>query len=58
MKSCLRQFLSDEAGATAIEYALIIAVLSLAIVGGVGAAADALAELWNGNNSRLAEVFR
>ena len=33
----IRRFLEDKSGATAIEYGLIVAVLSLAIVGGVGA---------------------
>ena len=31
----LKRFLRDKSGATAIEYGLIVAVLSLAIVGGV-----------------------
>lgn len=58
MARILQRFLRDETGATAIEYGLIVAVLSLAIVGGVGSAADALSELWNGNNSKLADAFR
>ncbi|RWH05260.1 MAG: Flp family type IVb pilin, partial [Mesorhizobium sp.] len=40
MKNLLQQFIEDESGATAIEYGLIVAVLSLVIVGGVGKAAD------------------
>jgi len=31
----LRSFLADESGATAIEYALIGALISVAIIGGV-----------------------
>ncbi|KQZ33359.1 pilus assembly protein PilA [Mesorhizobium sp. Root552] len=58
MARILQRFLNDETGATAIEYGLIVAVLSLAIIAGVGDAADALTELWNGNNSKLAEAFR
>ncbi|RWG35244.1 MAG: Flp family type IVb pilin, partial [Mesorhizobium sp.] len=34
MKNLLQRFIEDESGATAIEYGLIVAVLSLAIVGG------------------------
>ena len=37
----LQRFLKDETGATAIEYGLIVAVLSLAIVGGIGQAGNA-----------------
>jgi pilus assembly protein Flp/PilA len=54
----LRQFLQDEQGATAIEYGLIVAVLSMAIVGGFGKAASSLQELFTGNESKLAEAFR
>jgi pilus assembly protein Flp/PilA len=32
----MRQFLRDEKGATAVEYGLIVAVLSLAILAGFG----------------------
>jgi pilus assembly protein Flp/PilA len=58
MARILQRFLKDETGATAIEYGLIVAILSLAIIGGVGGAAESLTELWNGNNSKLAEAFR
>ncbi|RWH36232.1 MAG: Flp family type IVb pilin, partial [Mesorhizobium sp.] len=34
MKNLLQHFIEDESGATAIEYGLIVAVLSLVIVGG------------------------
>jgi pilus assembly protein Flp/PilA len=48
-----RRFLKNDTGATAIEYGLIVAVLSLAIVAGVGTLANSLAYLWGDNNSRL-----
>jgi pilus assembly protein Flp/PilA len=54
----LRQFLQDERGATVIEYGLIVALLSLAIVGGVGKASSSLQALFAGNESKLAEAFR
>lgn len=41
----LRRFLNDECGATAVEYGLIIAVLSMSIVGGLGMLMNAI-----GNN--------
>jgi len=50
-----RRFLKDESGATAIEYGLIVTVLSLAIVFGVGNAANSLQFLWSDNNSRLVQ---
>jgi pilus assembly protein Flp/PilA len=57
MKTLLQRFAKDETGATAIEYGLIVAVLSLAIVGGVGQAANAIQWLFSDNNSRLANAF-
>ncbi|AZO18548.1 MULTISPECIES: Flp family type IVb pilin [unclassified Mesorhizobium] len=57
MKNLLQQFVRDETGATAIEYGLIVTVLSLTIIGGVGRAADALQWLFSDNNSRLVQAF-
>jgi pilus assembly protein Flp/PilA len=57
MKNLLQQFVRDETAATAIEYGLIVAVLSLTIIGGVGRAADALQWLFSDNNSRLVQAF-
>jgi pilus assembly protein Flp/PilA len=57
MKTLLQRFLEDETGATAIEYGLIVAVLSLTIVGGVGQAFNAIQWLFSDNNSRLANAF-
>jgi pilus assembly protein Flp/PilA len=53
----ISRFLSNESGATAIEYGLIVVMLSLVIVGGVGRAAGALQWLFSDNNSRLANAF-
>ena len=57
MRPMMRCFLKDESGATAIEYGLIVAVLSLAIVGGVGTAANSLKYMWGDNNSRLQQAI-
>ena len=57
MTKLLQQFVQDETAATAIEYGLIVAVLSLAIIGGVGQAANAIQWLFSDNNSRLANAF-
>ncbi|TIO06273.1 MULTISPECIES: Flp family type IVb pilin [Mesorhizobium] len=57
MKTLLQRFLEDETGATAIEYGLIVAVLSLTIVGGASQAFDAIKWLFSDNNSRLVNAF-
>ncbi|HEY6630961.1 MAG TPA: Flp family type IVb pilin [Rhizobiaceae bacterium] len=51
------RFLSDSNGATAIEYGLIIAVLSLVIVGGVGQAGDAISEMFSDQDRALQNAF-
>ncbi|HMM63066.1 MAG: Flp family type IVb pilin [Mesorhizobium sp.] len=53
----VQRFLSDEGGATAVEYGLIVAVLSLTIVAGVGKAAESIQWLWSSNDSKLANAF-
>ncbi len=38
----LKRFRQDESGATAVEYGLIVAVLSLAIIGALGMTMNAI----------------
>lgn len=49
----LKQFLKDENGATAIEYALIVTVLSFAIIGGLNAVSSSLNFSWGNTNSAI-----
>ena len=53
----IRRFLADTSGATAIEYGLIIAVLSLVIVGGVGQAGNAIQAMFGDQDRALQEAF-
>lgn len=57
MRSMIRRFLKDETGATAVEYGLIVAVISLAIVGGVGRAFNEIGYMFGNTNSKLEEAF-
>ena len=43
----IRSFLQDETGATAIEYGLIAALISVAAIAAMGAMGDALQTLFN-----------
>ena len=54
----IRRFLKDRSGATAIEYGLIVAVLSLAIVGGVGQAANAISDMFSNQDRALQQAFQ
>lgn len=51
------KFLRDEKGATAVEYGLIAAVLSLAIIAGVGVLAGDLRVMWGDNNSDINQAL-
>ena len=53
----IQRFLADRSGATAIEYGLIIALLSLVIVGGVGQAGNAIGEMFANQDRALQEAF-
>ncbi|WP_095084830.1 Flp family type IVb pilin [Mesorhizobium sophorae] len=57
MNAVLLRFLKDETGATAVEYALIIGVLSLTIIGGIGQVFNAITWLFSDNTSRLVNAL-
>lgn len=48
-----KRFLRDTNGATAIEYGLIAAMISLAIFGGVSIAGNSLVDLWTDNSTGI-----
>jgi len=47
MSAKLRKFLSNESGATAIEYGLLAGLIAVVIIGGVTLAGDNLSTLFN-----------
>lgn len=53
----LKLFFSDETGATAIEYGLIVAVLSLAVVGGISDVQTAISNLFADTNGKVQTAF-
>ena len=57
MTPVLLRFLKDNNGATAVEYCLILTVLSLAIVGGVSQAFNAVNWLLSDDSNKLANAF-
>ncbi len=52
----LRSFLSDENGPTAVEYAVMLAAILLAVVGTVGAIGSQSGGMWDDSNSKLEAV--
>lgn len=57
MRALLRDFLRDEKAATAIEYGIVVAVLSLTIVGGIAYATDSIRFLFGSTESALIQAF-
>ncbi|MEP9387843.1 Flp family type IVb pilin [Mesorhizobium sp. KR9-304] len=53
----IRGFLTSENGATAIEYGLIVALISLAIVSALGATGTSVGDIWNDNANRVIETL-
>lgn len=56
MKSLVRRFLKDQTGATAIEYALVALIISVAIVGALTRLAAPLEYLYVSIKDRLTSV--
>ena len=56
MASTLQRFWCDEEGATAIEYGLIAALVSVAGIGAFNVMADSLSSLFNTVSSTLSNV--
>lgn len=54
----IRRFLREKTGATAIEYGLIIGVLSLAIVTGIGSVMNSIEFLFANNASKLQQSLQ
>ena len=46
MRSTIKRFLTDRSAATAVEYGILVMVLSLVIVGGVEFTGNSLQNMW------------
>ena len=57
MRSTIKRFVTDRSGATAVEYGILVMVLSLAIVGGVETAGNSLQNMWGRIATRLDESW-
>lgn len=57
MQKQFQRFASDERGSTAIEYALIATLISLAIIGGLGQVATSLEFLFSDNGNQIVQAL-
>lgn len=58
MAALIRQFLADQTGTTAIEYGLIVTLITLAIIVALGGVADQVTAMWGSNNSSLTQAMQ
>lgn len=57
MTRIIKRLLGDQAGATAIEYGLILALIVLAMMSALEAFADGSISMWNNVSSRTADAI-
>jgi len=57
MPAMLYKLMRDTRGATAVEYAVLIACLFLAFAVGAGTFGEALANLWSNNSRTIGSGF-
>lgn len=55
LRAAARRFVGDQAGATSIEYGLIVALIFLAIIGAVNGYVNATSEMYSDITSTLAD---
>jgi pilus assembly protein Flp/PilA len=55
MTTLITRYLSDDSGATAIEYGLIAAIVGVGIIVGLGALRDGLNNLFNNVKTQLSK---
>lgn len=53
----LHRFLSDENGATAIEYGLIAGLIALTIIGALTGTSGSVKSMWDDNESKITEAL-
>ncbi|CAN7514016.1 MULTISPECIES: Flp family type IVb pilin [Ensifer] len=58
MKKIFARLMKDESGATAIEYGLIAALISVALIGGATALGNQLDLLFNGLSTEMSTAVK
>lgn len=48
LRDCTTRFTTDESGATAVEYGLIMALMTVALIGAIGSTGESTGDKWDG----------
>lgn len=57
MSTFLKKLVDDQSGATAIEYGLILALITIAMIGSLNGVASSTINLWNEVESKSADAM-
>ena len=55
--SCIRKLLADDDGPTAVEYAVLLALILVAVIGAITSVGNASADWWQNDVDRITEAF-
>ena len=57
LRDCTTRFATDESGATAVEYGLILALMTVALIGAIGSTGASTGEKWNGISDDVGDAM-
>lgn len=57
MTKLIERFLADSSGATAVEYGLLAAIISVALLGGFGVFSNKLSDQFNGITNTISNAW-
>lgn len=57
LRKSVTRLCCDESGATAVEYALIMSLMTLALLGAIGATGGATGDKWNGISDDIGQAM-
>lgn len=57
IRNSLARFRRDDSGATAVEYGLIMALMTVALIGALGATGDSTQDKWDGISTDVEDAM-
>ena len=57
LKATARRFFADEAGGTAVEYGLIMALMTIALIGALSATGSGTGDKWDGVSEDIGDAM-
>jgi pilus assembly protein Flp/PilA len=57
VRNCTTRFANDESGATAVEYGLILALMTVALIGAIGTTGSNTGDKWDGISEDVGDAM-